>query len=112
MNLAVFITCYIYITRPDTNRNFTAEHENMQVPKLQQCVQHWTRYVDDTFVYVKDGSRDLYVLSVLETLYPNIKFTYEKEVTNTLPFLDVLFIRNSGRFIKLYIEKKPTIIYT
>ena len=35
-----------------------------------------------------------YVLSVLETFYPNIKFTYEREVNNTLPFLEVLFIRN------------------
>ena len=80
MNLAVFITCYIFITRPDTSRNFTAELENMQVPKLQLCVQHWARYVDDTFVYVKDGSRDLYVLSVLETLYLNIEFSYEKKL--------------------------------
>ena len=29
-------------------------------------------------------------------MLPNIKFTYEKEVNNTLPFLDILFIRNSG----------------
>ena len=36
-----------------------------------------------------------YVLSVLETFHPNIKLTYEKEVNNTPPFLDVLFIRNS-----------------
>ena len=32
---------------------------------------------------------------MLESFHPNIKFTYEKEVNNTLPFLDALYIRNS-----------------
>ena len=36
-----------------------------------------------------------YVLSVLETFHRNIKITCEKEVNNTLPYLDVLFVKNS-----------------
>ena len=63
----------------------------MLVRKLKQ--HNWRHYVDDTFVYLKNGFME-YVLSVLETFHPNIKFTYEKEFNNTLPFLDVLFIRN------------------
>ena len=70
------------------------ELENMLVPILKQYTKNWRRYVDDTFVYVKNGSIE-YVWSVLETLHSNIKFTYEKEVNNTLSFLDILFIRNS-----------------
>ena len=89
----------------------TVELENMLVPKLKQHIKNWKRYVDDTFVYVKNGSIE-YVSSVLETFHPNIKFTYEKEVNNTLPFSGVLFIRNSDTFMQLYIEKKPTMIYT
>ena len=53
-----------------------------------------------------------YVLSVLETFHPNIKFTYEKEVNNTLPFLDVLFIRNSDYIHTTVYRKTPTMIYT
>ena len=70
------------------------ELENTRIPKLKQHIKNWRRYVDDTFVYVKNGFIE-YVLSVLETFHPNIKLTYEKEVNNTPPFLDVLFIRNS-----------------
>ena len=74
---------------------FMAELENTQL------IKNWRHYVDDTFVYVKNGSIE-YVLSVLETLHPNMKFNYEKKVNNTLPFIDVLFISNL----------KPTMIYT
>ena len=45
----------------------------------------WRRYVDDAFLYVRNSSLE-YVWSVLETFHSNIKFTYEKEVNNTLPF--------------------------
>ena len=38
-----------------------------------------------------------YVLSVLDSFHKNIKFTYEEEQNNTLPFLDVLFIRDGGK---------------
>ena len=72
---------------------FMIELENMLVSKLKQHIKNWIRYAGDTFVYVKNGSVE-YVLSVLEKFRPNIKFTYEKEVNNTLPFLDVLFIKN------------------
>ena len=35
---------------------FMAELENALVPELKQCIKNWRRYVDDTFVYVKNGS--------------------------------------------------------
>ena len=37
----------------------------------------------------------------------NIQFTYEKEVNNTLPFLDVLFTRNSDH-IYTAVNRKET----
>ena len=49
--------------------------------------------MDDTFVYVMRGSIE-YVLSVRNSFHDNIKFTYEQENNNRLPFLDVLFIRD------------------
>ena len=44
-----------------------------------------------------------YVLSVLDSFHKNIKLTYEEEQNNTLPFLDVLFIRDG--------EKLNTTVY-
>ena len=85
---------------------FMVELKNTLVPKLKQHIKTWRRYVDDTFVYVKNGSIE-YVLLVLESFHPNIKFTYEKEVNNTLPFLDVLFIRNSDH-IHTTVYRKET----
>ena len=35
---------------------FVTELENILVPELKQCIKNWRRYVDDTFVYVKNGS--------------------------------------------------------
>ena len=55
---------------------------------------------------MKNGSIE-YVLLAPESIHPNIKFTYEKEVNNTLPFLDVLFIRNSDH-IHTTVYRKET----
>ena len=58
------------------------------------------------FVYVKIGSVE-YVLSVLNSFHKNIKFTYEEEQNNTLPFLDVLFIRD-GEKLNTAVYRKDT----
>ena len=81
---------------------FMVELETTLVPKLEDHVQNWRRFVDGTFASVKIGSVE-YVLSVLNSSHKNIKFTYEEEQNNTLPFLDVLFIRGS--------EKLNTTVY-
>ena len=81
------------------------EHENTVVPKLKQHINNWSRYVDASFVYVKNGSIE-YFLSVLETFDLDIKLTYEKEINNTLPFLDVLFIRNSDHILTTVYRKE------
>ena len=44
-------------------------------------------------LHVKTGSVE-YVLSVLNSFYKNIKFTYEEKQNNALQLLDVLFIRD------------------
>ena len=62
--------------------------------------------MDDTFVYIKRGSIE-YVLSVLNSFHDNIKFTYEQENNNRLPFLDVLFIRDDEE-INITVFRKDT----
>ncbi|KAJ8963343.1 hypothetical protein NQ318_018815 [Aromia moschata] len=56
----------------------------------------WFRYVDDIFAVfdTKAISLDNFVVK-LNNHFPTIKFTYEMEHNEQLPFLDVLLIRNS-----------------
>ena len=55
---------------------FMVELESVFVPKLNNHVKNWRRFVNDTCVYVKRSLIE-YVLSVLNSFRDNIKFTYE-----------------------------------
>ena len=46
-------------------------------------------------------------ISVLNSFHDNIKFTYEQEKNNRLPFLDVLFIREDEK-IHVTVFRKDT----
>ena len=85
---------------------FMVELETTLVPKFEDHVQKWRRFVNDTFTYVKIGSVE-YVLSVLNSFDKNIKFIYGEEKNNTLPFLDVLFIRD-GEKLNTTVYRKDT----
>lgn len=83
-------------TIPVTSKNFYGRAWKHASSEIKAEVQNWNgrHYVEDTFVYRRNDSIE-YALSKLETFHPNIKFTCEKEVDDALPFLDVMFIRNS-----------------
>ena len=83
---------------------FMVELERVLVPKLNDHVKIWRRFVDNTFAYAKCSLIE-YVLSVLNSFHDNIKFTYKQENNNRLSFLNILFIRdyekiNTGVFRK------------
>ncbi|BHF67362.1 hypothetical protein SprV_0301038800 [Sparganum proliferum] len=60
-------------------------------------IQHepvfWRRYVDDTYAIVKKGMLQ-HFHSLLNAVFPDIKFPREGEQEQQLPFLDVLVRRN------------------
>src|SRR5436190_8298902 len=69
----------------------------------------WIRYVDDVFA-IFDKNQDLFkFVSELNSYYPSIRFTFEVEQNNSLPFLDILVTKqnNSGK-IEFDIYRKPT----
>ena len=70
---------------PILGNAFMAELENTLVPRFHQHVNKWRHYVDDTFAYVRNEPIN-YVLITLNSFHPNIRFTYEKENNNHLPF--------------------------
>ena len=85
---------------------FTAELETTLVSKLEHPVQKWRRFVNNTLVYVKIGSVED-VLSVINSFPENVKFAYEEKQNTTLPFLDVLFIRD-GEKLNTTVYRKDT----
>ena len=69
---------------------FMVELQRNLIPILKDHLSCWRRYVDDTICFIKSES----VAHVLSTLFhSSIKFTYETESDNKLPFLDVQLIR-------------------
>ena len=75
---------------------FMVELENTLVPKLENYVKKWRRFVDDKFQYVKIE----YVLSVLNSFHNNGKFTYMKKDKTILYLLEM-----AKPFIPVFIGK-------
>ena len=66
----------------------------------------YKRYVDDIFaVFESDSDADTFY-SYLNTRHENIKFTFEKEKDNKLPFLDILINNNESDLQNFGISQK------
>ena len=81
--------------------------ENLLIPTLEEFIQDWSRYVDDTIGIVKTDSIQ-HVLNTLNSFHPNIQFTFETEQNNSIPFLDILLIRNNSSKIDTTVYRKST----
>ncbi|XP_058446374.1 uncharacterized protein LOC131427320 [Malaya genurostris] len=66
----------------------------------------WWRYVDDIFCIIKRNDLSNF-LEIINNLHKNIKFTYEEEKDNSLPFLDILIVREA-KSLTFEIYRKPT----
>jgi hypothetical protein len=71
-------------------------------------VLHWFRYVDDTFVVINNKDQADTILNFLNSQHKTIKFTMEKEVDNTINFLDVKINRGIDDSISTSTYRKPT----
>ena len=65
------------------------------------------RYVDDTFVAFNNEADCEEFFCHLNSLHPSLRFTFEKECDNCLPFLDVLVEKHDTEFITS-VYRKPT----
>ena len=73
----------------------------------------YRRYVDDTFCLFRSRSDIEKFLDHINSYHPNIKFTVELEMDNTLPFLDVSVTHDQNSFsTSLYRKKTFTGLYT
>ena len=65
------------------------------------------RYVDDTFAVFNNEEDCNTFFTHLNSLNPSLRFTYEKETNQSLPFLDVLVERHDSEFLTS-VFRKPT----
>ena len=86
---------------------FMSELEQTLVPTLTDDVSLWTRYVDDTFAFVREGSVQK-VLDCLNGFHPSIQFTHECEVDGKIAFLDVNVSTREDRGFDTEIHRKST----
>ena len=79
---------------------FLAHYETLWLEEcpLSFAPIFFARYVDDIFVLLRSGDHITRLAEYLSSRHPNIRFTYELENNNTLPFLDVNVFRDAGRF--------------
>ena len=70
-------------------------------------IAHYFRYTDDILL-IYPQNLDLHSIpDRLNNVEPSLKFTYEREYNYTLPFLDILFIRNINK-LEFKVYRKPT----
>jgi hypothetical protein len=67
----------------------------------------WLRYVDDVLALVPDNFDTLDFLAHINSFFPTLKFTFECEINNSIPFLDVMIHRFDSYF-KFNVYRKPT----
>ena len=67
---------------------------------------YYRRYVDDIFLFRSPDHLEKFK-NYLNSTHRNIRFIYEKEQNNSMPFLDVLITRPSIGF-KTSVYHKPT----
>ena len=84
-----------------------SELEQTLIPTLSQDVSLWTRYVDDTFAFGRQGSI-LRVLDCLNRFHPSIQFTHETEINGKIAFLDVNVSTREDRGFNTDIHRKKT----
>ena len=87
---------------------FMEVFEERMLSMVSVEVRLWRRYVDDTLVIVKRGDEEK-LLCFLNNVHPAIRFTCEREVEGSIPFLDVRISRmGNGDLVRTDVFRKPT----
>lgn len=66
--------------------------EQTLMPKLENLIKSWKRYIDNTITYITPDSL-MDIINILNKFYENIKFTYKKEHDSKISSSDVLIMR-------------------
>ena len=93
--------------RPLIANIYMSEIETSLIPKLEDKVKCWTRYVDDTFAFIKPNAI-VDVQNILNTYDTKIQFTHEVEQERKITFLDVQIERTGNNKLETSVYRKKT----
>ena len=85
---------------------FVGYYKNKLFTSVEKLLLY-TCYVNDTFTIFRSEAKADKFFTALNFLHSALKFTTEKEVNQTLPFLDVKIEKDNGQFLTS-INRKPT----
>ena len=85
---------------------FVGSYEEKLFSQTQKPITYF-RYVDDTFVIFDHEAEADEFLTKLNCLHSSLKFTFEKEKGNCLPFLDV-YVEKTDIGFETSVYRKPT----
>ena len=71
---------------------FMVELENIIILRLENAIKRWKMYLGETIYFAKVDSANL-ILTILNSIYINIKFTHEIEKDSVISLLDVLVMK-------------------
>ena len=90
---------------------FMSELEKTLIPKVEDKLNTWTRYVDDTFAFIRRDEIKK-VEDILNSFESKIQFTHEEEKDNIISFLDVQIKRLNDKLeTNIYRKKTNTDLY-
>lgn len=85
-----------FLVGPILTNIFMVELENIIILPLENAIKKWKIYLGETIFFAKVDSASL-ILTILNSIHSNIKFTYEIEKDPLISFLDVLVMKTSNR---------------
>ena len=74
-----------------------------------QKILYYRRYIDDIFAIFRSPEKVEKFANHFNSKHKDIKFSYEKESNNSLPFLDILISRSKNGF-KKSVYPKPLLV--
>ena len=85
---------------------FVGYYKSLLLRRVKKPPMYY-RYVDDTFaIFDNENDCDKF-LHQLNSLHPSLRFMFEKEVNQSLPFLDVQ-VEKMGSKLITFVYRKPT----
>lgn len=77
---------------------FMVELENIIILQLENAIKRWKIHLGETICFAKVDLANL-ILTILNSIHSNIKFTHEIEKDSIISFLDVLVMKKTSNRI-------------
>nr|CAH8847460.1 unnamed protein product [Trichobilharzia regenti] len=87
---------------------FISKLENGPLKDAINELEFYCRYMDDTFLIMRNEKEAKNILDKFNEVHPTINFTIKKEKYSSVQFLDVLMTRKENGTIRGSVCRKPS----